>query len=259
MRICFIGDVVAAPGRRVIKNILPNFLASNNIDFCVVNAENSARGLGVSSRINEELFKCGVDVITLGNHTFSFHDFIYQADKDKRVIRPANVSPDWPGFDYAISEKNGKKLGVINLIGQVDITPVGENPFTNADRLVEIVKNEGADAVMIDFHAEATSEKIAFGYYMDGKASLVVGTHSHVQTADNRILPNGTGYITDAGMTGCVESVLGMDIEASLRRLKDKLPAKYEPAEGDAMMSGVIAEIDNIGRCISIKRFNEYE
>ncbi len=259
MKICFIGDIVAVPGRRAIRNVLPSFLAENSIDFCVANAENSARGLGVSSKINDELFSLGVDVITLGNHTFSFSEFLYHADKDKRVIRPANVSPEWPGYDYAIVEKNGKKLGVINLIGQVDITPIGENPYLNADRLVNEVKAAGVDAILIDFHAEATSEKIAFGYYMDGKVSLVVGTHSHVQTADNRIHKNGTGYITDVGMTGCVESVLGMDINASLRRLKDKLPSKYEPAEGEASMCGVIAEIDDSGKCISIKRFCEYE
>lgn len=258
MRICFIGDIVAAPGRRVMKRILPNFLRDNNIDICIANAENSAHGLGVSPRIIEELTRGGVDAITLGNHTFSNYDFYNMAYEYPQVARPANVSPDWPGFDYVIVEKNGNKLGVINLLGQVDIMPSSNNPFTRADEIIKLLNDKGVTNIFVDFHAEATGEKIAFGYYLDGKVSVVAGTHTHVQTADNRILPNGTGYISDAGMTGCMNSVLGMDIETSIGRLKDKLNLRYQPAEGDAAICGIIAEIDN-GKCISIKRFTEYE
>ncbi|MCQ2527568.1 MAG: YmdB family metallophosphoesterase [Saccharofermentans sp.] len=258
MRICFIGDIVAAPGRRAMKRVLPNFLRDNNIDICIANAENSAHGLGVSPKVIEELTALGADAITLGNHTFSNYDYFNMANRYPQVARPANVSPDWPGFDYVIVEKNGNKLGVINLLGQVDIMPSAADPFRKADELIDALKAQGVNDVFIDFHAEATGEKIAFGYYMDGKAVVVAGTHTHVQTADNRILPNGTGYISDAGMTGCMDSVLGMDIDISIGRLKDKLNLRYQPAEGDAAISGIIADINN-GKCISIKRFTEYE
>lgn len=265
MRVCFIGDIVASPGLRVVKEVLPNYLKNNNIDFCVANAENIAGGLGYSSKFNNDLFNAGIDVITLGNHAFSRADFASTANNDSRIIRPSNVNPEWPGYDYAIVKKevniNNKKqtiqFAVLNLIGQVNIVPTGSNPFRAADKLLE--KVQGSNVIILDFHAEATSEKIAMGYWLAGKASLVVGTHTHVQTADEKILLNHTGYITDAGMTGCANSVLGMDVECSLRRLKDQLPAKYEPAHGEAQMSGIIADIDMYGKCLSIKRFSEFE
>lgn len=259
MRVCFIGDIVALPGRRIVENILPDFLRSNNIDICIANAENSANGLGVSMKICESLFKAGVDCITLGNHTFSNHEFLYHADKDDRVIRPANINKDWPGNDIYIVRKGEMKLGVINIEGQVDISPIGSDPYGKAEELMKEIFSQGVKAVFIDFHAEATSEKNAFGYYCAGRASVVAGTHTHVQTADNRILKGYTGYITDAGMTGCYDSVIGMDIECSLRRLKDKLPGRYEAAMGDAFMCGIIADIEPDGRCTSITRFCEYE
>ncbi len=259
MKVCFIGDIVAAPGRRAIVNALPSFLASNEIDLCIANAENSAHGLGVSQRIIDELIKCGVDVITLGNHAFSNYEFISQIGKFTNVVRPSNVSASWPGPDIVYVEKAGKKVAVINLLGQVEMTPFAEDPFTKADELVEKIKEQGIRHIILDFHAEATSEKKAMGFYLDGRASLVVGTHTHVQTADNKVLEHGTGYITDAGMTGVTDSVLGMDIETSVKRLKDKLSARYDPAEGDASINGVIAELDDEGRCISVRRFTEYE
>lgn len=259
MRICFIGDIVAAPGRRVIRHILPAFLRDNSIDICIANAENSAHGLGVSPKIIEELLSIGVDAITLGNHTFSNYDFYNMANRYPLVARPCNVNANWPGFDYVIVEKNGHKLGVINLEGQVDIAPCGNNPFEKADEMITLLNSKGVSSIFVDFHAEATSEKIALGYYLDGRAAVVAGTHTHVQTADNRVLPNGTGYITDAGMTGCIESVLGMDIDVSIGRLKDKLNLRYEPADGEASMCGIIADIDADGKCTYIKRFTEYE
>lgn len=259
MRICFIGDIVAAPGRRVLKRILPDFLRDNDIDICIANAENSTHGLGVSPKVIEELTALGVDAITLGNHTFSNYDFYNMANKYKQVARPANVSPDWPGYDYVIVEKNNAKFGVINLMGQVDIMPCCNDPFRKADDLIELLNSYGVYNIFVDFHAEATSEKIALGYYLDGRVSVVAGTHTHVQTADNRVLPNGTGYITDAGMTGCLDSVLGMDIDVSIARLKDKLNMRYEPAEGDATICGIIADINEDGKCTYIKRFTEYE
>lgn len=259
MRICFIGDIVASPGRRVIRSVLRDFLRENNVDICIANGENGAHGLGISPKIIDELLSFGVDAVTLGNHAFSNYDFYNMADRFPKVVRPCNVCPDWPGFDYTIVDKSGFKLGIINLLGQVYITPTASDPFRRADEMIDIVKNQGADAILVDFHAETTSEKLALGYYLDGRASLLVGTHTHVQTADERVLPKGTGYITDAGMTGCLESVLGMDIDVSIGRLCDKRNLRYEPAEGEAAVCGILADIDDKGRCIYIKRFTEYE
>lgn len=259
LRICFVGDIVALPGKRAVESILPGFLRENQIDICIANAENSAGGLGVSSRICDSLFECGVDCITLGNHAFSNFEFIKTAGKDKRVIRPANVNPSWPGFDYAIVGEGDNRVGVINLEGAVEITPAGYMPYERADELIDEIRKQGVKAIFIDFHAEATSEKAAFAYHCAGKASVVVGTHTHVQTADERILRGYTGFITDVGMSGCVESIIGMDIDCSLRRLRDKLPGRYEAAMGDASVCGIIADVDKDGRCTSIRRFCEYE
>lgn len=259
MRLCFIGDVVGSSGRRALKAILPGFLSSNGIDVCVINAENSTHGLGCSDKICSELRELGADVITLGNHSFSNYEFVGKIDKLDYVVRPANVSNNWPGKDYVIVEKNGHKIAVINLLGQINIFPGGNNPFESADELIKMINDMGIKSILVDFHSETTSEKCALGYYLAGRASVVVGTHTHIQTSDSRVLEGGTGYITDAGMTGSVDSVLGMDIETSIKRLKDKLPARYEPALGPAMINGIIADIDIDGRCTSIKRFTEYE
>lgn len=259
MRICFIGDIVAAPGRRVLNRQLPAFLRDNDIDFCIINAENSVHGLGVSPKIIEELTRMGVDAITLGNHTFSYRDFLVQAGKYKNVVVPSNVSSKWPGSRYAIIEKNGFKLAVFNLMGQVDMGMYSDSPFEKADEILKEIEKERPNAIFLDFHAEATSEKQAMGYFLDGRVSVVAGTHTHVQTADDRILPQGTGYITDVGMTGCQDSIIGMDIDTSLTRFVDKVPAKYMPAEGEASMCGIISEVDYNGKCISISRFCIYE
>lgn len=259
MRLCFIGDVVGSSGRRALKAILPGFLSSNGIDVCVINAENSAHGLGCNEKICSELKSLGADVITLGNHSFSSYDFLGKIDKIDYVVKPANVSRKWPGNDIVTVEKNGHKLAVINILGQVNMMPCANNPFEAADELIAKINDMGIKSVFVDFHSETTSEKVAFGYYVSGRASVIVGTHTHVQTSDDRIIDGFTGYITDAGMTGSVDSVLGMDIGTSITRLKDKLPARYEPANGPAMINGVIAEIDTDGKCTSFKRFTEYE
>lgn len=260
MRVCFVGDVVAGAGRRAFRTVIPEFIKSNAIDCCVVNAENSVNGLGASINILRDLEASGADLFTMGNHTFSNREFISQITKIRNVARPANFTPSWPGNDYCVFEKNGEKIGVFNLLGQVYANILPDNPFTCADRIVDQLKNvEHCNTILLDFHCDATSEKCAMGYYLDGKVSAVVGTHTHVQTADNTILPLGTGYITDCGMCGAVESVLGMDVETSLRRLAYKLPAKYEPADGPGFVSGVVFETDKNGRCTDIKRFCEYE
>ncbi|MBR4494266.1 MAG: TIGR00282 family metallophosphoesterase [Clostridiales bacterium] len=259
MRLCFIGDIVGSSGRRALKAVLPGFLSSNGIDVCVINAENSAHGLGCSDKICAELKSLGADVITLGNHTFSNYEFLGKIDKLDYVVKPCNVSKSWKGNDIVTVEKNGQKLAVINILGQINMMPSADNPFEAADELISEINDMGIRSILVDFHSETTSEKCAMGYYLAGKASVVVGTHTHVQTSDNRILDGGTGYITDVGMTGSVDSVLGMDIDTSIRRLKDKISVRYEPAMGPAMINGVIAEIDADGRCTSFKRFTEYE
>ena len=259
MRLCFIGDVVASSGRRALKAVLPGFLSSNGIDVCVINAENSAHGLGCNENICSELKSIGADAITLGNHAFSNYDFIGKIDKLDYVVKPSNVNANWPGKDIVIVEKNGFRLAVINILGQINMFPSADDPFKASDELISRIKDMGIKSILVDFHSETTSEKCALGYHLAGRVSAVIGTHTHIQTADARVLNGGTGYITDAGMTGSVDSVLGMDIETSLIRLRDKIPARYEPADGPAMINGVIAEIDNDGKCTDFRRFTEYE
>lgn len=260
MKICFVGDVVASSGCRIVRNILPSFLQSNQIDICIVNAENSACGLGVTSKFCEDLHNMGVDAITLGNHSFSNKDFMRHAKNLSYVICPSNVSSSWNGnYSYVIN-KNNFKLGVINPMGQINMGISCDSPFTAADTLINKLKSEDkVDAIFVDFHAETSSEKQAMGYYLDGKANCVVGTHTHVQTADEKILPNGTAYISDAGMTGAYNSILGMDIDTSLDRLVNKLHVPYKAADGEAFMSGVIIDIEQNGKINSIRRFCEYE
>ena len=244
MRILFIGDIVAAPGRRAMKRVIPNFLRDNNIDICIANAENSAHGLGVSPKVIDELTNLGVDAITLGNHTFSNYDFYNTANRFKQVARPANVSPEWPGYDYVIVEKNGYKLGVINLLGQVDIMPNSGDPFRKADELIDTLKAQGVNDVFIDFHAEATSERGAMGYYLDGRASAVWGTHTHVQTSDALVLPKGTAYLTDLGMTGPYVSSIGRDLKPVTRKFVTGMPSRFEVAEGPCTLEGAIVDFD---------------
>ncbi|MCI1264001.1 MAG: TIGR00282 family metallophosphoesterase [Saccharofermentans sp.] len=259
LRICFIGDVVGAPGKRALRAVLPELLSRENIDCCIINAENSSHGIGVNSKIITELCSYGANVITLGNHTFSDREFETEIKGIKNCVRPANITPPWPGRDIVVFDKGNERLGVINLLGQVDMSPSADNPYFKADELINELKEQRCTSVFLDFHAEATSEKQAMGYYLDGRVSVVAGTHTHVQTADERILPQGTGYITDCGMTGVYESILGMDIETSFTRLVRKIHCRYEPASGSAAICGIIFETNLNGRCVSIKRFCEYE
>ncbi len=259
MKILIVGDVCAAPGRRVLNKTLPDLIRRENIDFCIVNGENAAHGVGITPKIADEFFRLGADVITLGNHTFGSYEFLSQVGKYDNIVVPSNVGGKWPGNEYCIVEKNGFKLGVINLLGQFAMNPIPDNPFNKAEELISRLKDEHVNGIVVDFHAEATAEKTAMGYLLDGRVSVVFGTHTHVQTADNRVLKGGTGYITDIGMSGCIDSVIGMEISRSLGRLKDKLPERYDPQEGEGVMCGVIASLDDEGRCLEIRRFNEYE
>lgn len=244
MRILVIGDVIGNIGVKKIKEVIPNFKKENHIDFIIVNAENSAEGMGITAKIFEELKKSGVNVMTMGNHTWGKRE-IFNIIDEPELIRPANYAEKVPGKGVAIYQCKDKNIAVINLIGRVDMNVLSENPFTMVEKIVEEIK-EQADIIIIDFHAEATAEKIAMGYFLDGKVTCIYGTHTHVATADEKILPKGTAYITDIGMTGPEYSVIGMDVEASLKRFVTTLPERYKVSDDKkANMQGIILDIDD--------------
>ncbi len=241
MKILAVGDLVGETGVEKLKRTLPNLQEAEHIDFTIINGENSAGGMGMTSKIYNELNRLNIDVITMGNHTWGKKDIFTFID-DKKIIRPANYSKGCPGKGYTIIQKENKKIAVVNLIGRTDMGVLSDNPFTCIDHIIEKLK---VDIIVLDFHAEATAEKIAMGYYVDGRITAMFGTHTHVQTADEKILENGTGYITDVGMTGPEKSVIGMDVDASLKRFVTSLPEKYKLAEGSCMLNGVIFDIDD--------------
>lgn len=243
MNILAIGDIVGEIGVKKIVKELPKLKEKYDIDFCIINGENSAGGMGITKKIFDSLINAGADVITMGNHTWGKKD-IFSFIDDKRIVRPANYTKGLPGNDYSIVNKNNKRIAVINLIGRTSMGILSENPFIVANDIYNKLKNQ-ADIFVLDFHAEATAEKIAMGRFLDGKITALWGTHTHVQTADEQILPNGTAYITDLGMTGPKDSVIGMDISASLKRFETTLPEKYKLAEGECILNAVEFEIDD--------------
>lgn len=244
MKVVFIGDIVGSPGREMIERYLPRLKRKYSPDVVIANGENAAAGRGITKRIFDDLLRSGVDVVTMGNHTWDqkeIYDFIDETDY---LIRPANFSEEAPGQGMTTISKNGVTLSVINLHGRTFLPPHGD-PFAKATELVEEAK-EISPLVFVDFHAEATSEKIAMGWHLNGLASVVVGTHTHVQTADDRILPGGTAYITDAGMTGPYDEILGMKKEDVIYRFKTNLPVRFEvPKQGRAQLNGLYVEIDD--------------
>lgn len=240
MKILAIGDLVGEGAIKKLKICLPKI--KDKYDICIVNAENTSQGMGLIKKDFEELMKLDIDVLTMGNHTWGKKD-IFSFINNKRIIRPANYSKGVPGKGYTIIEKEGKKVGVINLIGRTDMNVLSENPFLIVDSILEKIKNN-VDIIIVDFHAEATAEKIAMRYYLDGKISALFGTHTHVQTADEMILEKGTGYITDLGMTGPIKSIIGMDIDVSIKRFVTSLPEKYKLATGEYCLNGCLFEID---------------
>ena len=241
MKILAIGDLVGESGLERLKKDLANLQEAENIDFTIVNGENVAGGMGMTTKAFNEINKLNVDVITMGNHTWGKKD-IFSFINNSKIVRPANYSRGVPGHGYTIVEKNNKKIAVINLIGRTDMGILSENPFTCIDFLLTKIN---ADIIILDFHAEATAEKIAMGYYVDGRITAMFGTHTHVQTADEKVLEKGTGYITDIGMTGPEESVIGMNVQASLKRFVTSLPEKYKLADGKCMLNGAVFEIDD--------------
>ena len=243
LKILAVGDIVGENGVKKLKEELPKIRQKNSIDFCIVNGENAAGGMGITTKIFNEMLNLKVDVITMGNHTWGKKD-IFSFIDHPQIIRPANYSAGVVGKGMGIYNCKGKKIAVINLIGRTDMNVLSENPFLVAKDLVDKVKNN-VDIIMVDFHAEATAEKIAMGYFLDGKVTAVYGTHTHVQTADEKILENGTAYITDIGMTGPYKSVIGMDADASIKRFVTSLPERYKLADGNCMLNGCIFEIND--------------
>ena len=253
MRILAVGDLVGECGLNRLKQTLPRIKEEKMIDFVIVNAENVSGGMGITIKDFNELLKLGIDVITMGNHTWAKKD-IFEFIDNPKLLRPANYSKGIVGKGMNIYECKGKKIAVINLIGRTDMNVLSENPFTVVENLLKEIK---VDIVIIDFHAEATAEKIAMKYFLDGKATVLFGTHTHVQTADEDITKKGLGYITDLGMTGPKESVIGMNKEASINRFLTSLPERYKVAEGESIFNACIFEIneDNC-RTIKIERIN---
>jgi 2',3'-cyclic-nucleotide 2'-phosphodiesterase len=256
MRILFIGDIVGSPGRKIVHDRLADILAQRSIDLCIANGENSASGFGITPRLAEELFASGIEVITGGNHIWDRKEIFEYFPHEPRLLRPANFPNGSPGKGlYVGRAKNGAGYAVLNLQGRTFMTPI-DDPFRAAsDQLAKIPAD--VKVVVVDMHAEATSEKQAMGWFLDGKVSVVLGTHTHVQTADNHVLPGGTAYITDVGMTGPHDSVIGMDKQGIVQRFIDGLPARFTVAEGDVQMNTVLIDADETtGRARSIERLN---
>ena len=247
MRILFIGDVVGRTGRTAVTDYLPAMVRDWSLDLVIVNGENSAGGFGITETIYQELLDAGADAVTLGNHAWDQREALVFIERAPRLVRPVNMPPGTPGRGAAlIDTKNGKRALVINAIGRIFMTPF-DDPFAALAReLGACPLREAADAIVVDFHGEATSEKQGVGFFCDGRASLVVGTHTHVPTADHQILPGGTAYMSDAGMTGDYDSIIGMQKEEPLRRFTSGIPsARFEPAAGEATLSGVAIETDD--------------
>jgi 2',3'-cyclic-nucleotide 2'-phosphodiesterase len=256
MRIAFLGDVVGRPGRRAIASFLPRFRAAEAVDFVIANGENASGGKGLDPDAAEELFDAGVDVITTGNHVWRIPALIPYMRDNQRVLRPANFAPDTPGRGVTVRHprRGGPAVGVLNVIGRVFMEPV-DCPFRAADAGVAALRRDTA-VVVVDVHAEATSEKVGMGRFLDGRVSLVVGSHTHVQTADEQILPGGTAYLTDAGMCGPEDSVLGIKTEAVLRRFVTQMPTRFDVASGPVLVQGIVVDVDGgTGRADAVRRF----
>ncbi len=259
MNILFIGDIVGRPGRDLVHRGLRGLVEHYGIDLVIANAENSANGFGITRDIGHTLLEWGVDVMTSGNHIWDKKEALEYIVTEPRLLRPANYPAGVPGRgSYVAQTGDGRAVGVINLMGRVFMVPI-DDPFAGALREIEAIRHR-TRIIFVDMHAEATSEKIAMGWHLDGKVTAVIGTHTHVQTADDRILPNGTAYLTDAGMTGPHDSIIGMEKEPSLARFLNGMPTKFEPATGNPRLNGVVIEADEkTGRATKITRISYSE
>ena len=254
MKILFVGDIVGRPGRRALARWLPRLIEEFRLDLIVVNAENAAGGLGANAAVLAELFRMGVHAVTLGNHTWRKKEMASIIDEYDTVIRPANYPEGVPGSGSAyVRLPDGRMVGIMNLLGRVYMEPC-ECPFRRGRELAARMR-EKTPVVMVDFHAEATSEKVALGWHLDGLCTAVLGTHTHVQTADERVLPGGTAYITDVGMTGPVDSVIGVERERAIGKFLTGMPHEFRPAKGRAAVCAVVIDVDDVsGRARSIER-----
>ncbi len=257
IRILFLGDVVGEPGRKAVIEQLPHLKQSEKLDFCIVNGENSAGGKGITPKISIDLLRAGAAVITTGDHVWDQQEIVDYFPTEPRLLRPINYPDGTPGNGSVVLETALGKVAVIQAQGRSFIQPPLENPYLAVEKEVERLRNDGVRVIMLDFHAETTSEKIAMGRMLDGKVSLVVGTHTHVQTADERIFPGGTGYLTDAGMCGPDDSVLGRSIESVVWRFRSGMPTRFPIATGPVRLCGVIVDVDvESGACLEIRRLS---
>lgn len=258
INVLFIGDIVGSTGRKALKASLPELKSKYNPHIIIANGENAASGRGITSAIANEFFNWGIHGITMGNHTWDNKDIFEFIDDEPRMVRPANFPPGTPGQGYTVIKANGKQLAIVNLQGRTFL-PAIDCPFRAADEIVDELRQK-VKCILVDFHAEATSEKIAMGWHMDGRASMVVGTHTHVQSNDDTILPGGTAYITDTGMVGSKEGILGMQREAVLYKFKTQLPARFQVDEGKWQFHAVFAELDEAsGKARRIEKIRMYE
>ena len=251
MKILFVADVFGAPGRRAVETRLPSLREELGADFCIVNGENAAAGRGITAKLADKILASGADVITLGNWTWGQSEFAPYLSGTDRVLRPANLSPRTPGIGIAVHDG----VAVINLLGVFSLDPF-ESPFVTIDRLVDEASAQ-TPVIVLDFHAEATSEKVAMARYLDGRVTAVIGTHTHVQTSDARVLKRGTAAITDAGMTGPHDSVIGSDEHNALKRFLTGMPTRLEPASGDVRIEGALVECSADGRATSCTAVRE--
>ena len=250
MRVLFIGDVVGSPGRRGLRDAMPALREAHSPDLIVVNGENSAGGMGITERTAGDIFATGAGVITTGNHVYRHREAYEFLEREHLVIRPANYPQGNPGRGYTVVEAGGMRVGVINLSGAAGLK-VARSPFDTAD---EILARIEADATIVDFHAEVTSEKVAMGWHLDGRVAAVLGTHTHVPTADGRVLPGGTAFISDVGMTGSRTSVLGVKPEQALAALMTQMPTRFETATEDVWVMGALVEVNQRGLADSIEQ-----
>ena len=252
MRLLFVGDVVGEPGRRTLSALLPGLRERHAPDFVVVNGENAAGGLGITEKIALRMLGEGVDAITLGNHAYRHRDVFGFLDRDERIVRPGNYQVGNPGRGETVIEKDGRRLGLVNLSGTVFLD-AARSPFTEVDAVLARLRGR-CDHVLVDFHAEATSEKVAMGWHLDGRVTACVGTHTHVPTADARVLPGGTAYVTDVGMTGPRGGVIGVRREQALERFRTQMPVRFETSDDDPWLMAVVIEAGEDGLARSIEQ-----
>jgi 2',3'-cyclic-nucleotide 2'-phosphodiesterase len=250
MKVLFVGDVVGAPGRRTLATLLPDLREHHAPDFVVVNGENAAGGVGITSKVAEAIFDLGVDAITLGNHTYRHAEVYEYLDTRPEIVRPANFLRSQPGHGSCVVERDGVRLGVVNLLGNLFMN-AARPAFAEADAVLHALA-ERADHVIVDMHAEATSEKVGMGWYLDGRVTAVLGTHTHIPTADARVLPGGTAYITDVGMTGPRGGILGVRRDLALKALVTHMPTRFETSEEDSWLNAVLVDAATPGRADSI-------